>query len=228
MTFRLKLNFPHAIDFYKDERRYFYQGRELTSVASLVEQVTPERSRLDERKPNDETDRGQDAKIQAYIKRVLHGEEIPANPVLRLHGRLPEMNGFDILWRRMQGMQAPRIEHVGWIIGDPELGVAGTVDTLLFSNVNGAWNIWEWKTGKCNWVNSYEKLLPPFDDLDNCEWNRYSLQLSMYRLIVERNTGESLGTCFLAHLDYTGAYQVYPAQDLRERILVWLSGNNGT
>jgi len=62
-------------------------------------------------------------------------------------------------------------------------GIAGTLD-ILFEN-NGKYYIGDWKTNKKFSLKSKDKLLPPFDNLDDTSLNKYSLQLSTYKLMLE-------------------------------------------
>lgn len=111
-------------------------------------------------------------------------------------------------------------------IGDVELGIAGTLDTLFQSRVTGKNHLFDWKTGEEFHATSPhdKKFLPPFDDLDDCQLTQYSMQLSLYRLILERD-GESglLGDSWVVWLPTGGAQAApYRAIDLRKRLEWWL------
>lgn len=104
------------------------------------------------------------------------------------------------------------------------MGIAGTVDALLLSNDGHRLShVWDWKTGKeFKTENRFQNLLPPFEDLPDSDLSAYSLQLSLYRLIIERNTSLEVGDCYIAHLDPVGGYHIHKALDLRERVESWL------
>lgn len=230
------------IEFDAQEHRYFYQGCELTSVTKITKRLEPvfDRQGVAEKKAREtgqtvgdilaeweakgQAGRERGKRVHQYVERVLRGQAFNGhNPIQALNERLPEMDGFDVLWSRMQGMLQPRVEQVEWVVGDPALGVAGTLDTLLTSVLHQETNIWDWKTGKFFLENPFQQLLPPFDDLSASEFNKYSLQTSLYRLIVERHTGLELGDSQIVHLAQSGAYQIHTALDLRDRLLEWLS-----
>ena len=67
-------------------------------------------------------------------------------------------------------------------------------------------------------------MLPPFDDLPNCEEVKYSMQLSLYRLIIERNTNLRLSGGHILHLPSDSEYVLYNTLDLRTRLEAWLKG----
>ena len=47
--------------------------------------------------------------------------------------------------------------------------------------------LFDWKSNSEIDKESYFKLLPPFDNIDNCKYNEYTLQLFLYKWILERN-----------------------------------------
>lgn len=73
------------------------------------------------------------------------------------------------------------------IVYDEELGVAGTFDGLFHNLVNKSIDIWDWKTSASINKTSTNKM-KILDHLDDCNFNEYALQLSLYRYIIERNT----------------------------------------
>jgi hypothetical protein len=163
-------------------------------------------------------------RMHAYIQQVLKGETT-LDPFLALSDRLPDMDAFDRAWATLQGVVT--VEQCEWIVGDAGLGVAGTLDALLLDQRSGLYHIWDWKTGsKFNLDNRFQRLLVPFDDLDDCELVVYSLQVSLYRLIIERNLPSLLmGDCYIAQLS-DNWYQFHKALDLRDRLLQWLGGQD--
>lgn len=86
-----------------------------------------------------------------------------------------------------------RTEYVIW---DAEFGLGGMVDLLMFNKKTGQFEIWDHKTNKEFSYNSkfgnYFKA--PFDYIEECKFNEYSLQLSGYKYIIEKYTGVKLGT----------------------------------
>jgi hypothetical protein len=109
------------------------------------------------------------------------------------------------------------------IVGNLEWKIAGTMDALLLSDKTTRHHVFDWKTGKeFRFINQYsELLLPPFDDLQNCEHVVYSLQTSIYRALVERE-GIDCGDSWIVHVTADKATP-YRATDYRERVLQWLT-----
>lgn len=133
------------------------------------------------------------------------------------------MMAFETIWAKSRDSLQLEVCQVEWVIGDVKLKIAGTADTLLYSQKTGQYHLWDWKTGsKFTDKNRFQALLHPFNDLDECELNTYSLQLSLYRLILARNTELELGDSYLVYLNPMGDYVLYKALNLSERLEQWL------
>jgi ATP-dependent exoDNAse (exonuclease V) beta subunit len=72
------------------------------------------------------------------------------------------------------------------IIFDPVINVAGTVDLIGKNRETGEYVMMDWKTNKrIRKENEYgDTFLSPIDDLQDCEFNLYGLQLAMYEHIL--------------------------------------------
>ena len=81
------------------------------------------------------------------------------------------------------------------VIGDKDLMLCGMVDQLFWNERYQCYQIWDWKTNtKLRMKSDYgNKMKGPLYMLDDCEFNTYSLQLSVYKKIIEMNTNIKLG-----------------------------------
>lgn len=181
-------------------------------------------------------------RIHEYIQSVLRPAPVDPNAetdaflaLNKAPQRLPEMEAFDkFLSYAAQALQLNIIE-VEWVIGDKQLAIAGTVDAVAFSNATGKWHILDWKTNEnYSTENRWENLLPPFSHLPNCEHSRYSLQLSLYRLLIERNFPAEwgnpmnvMGSPYIVHLDQFGEYTIHRPHDARPTFARILSHDGG-
>lgn len=85
-------------------------------------------------------------------------------------------------------------------------GICGQSD--LVEVVNGKVNIIDYKTNKeiktesfKNWEGISEKLLAPLNHLDDCNYNHYSLQLSIYMyIILKHNPKLKPGKIYIHHI----------------------------
>lgn len=237
------------ITFDKEHHTYTYQGQRLQGVTSVVYKLKPpfdpdgsiaERSAakagvtVEEIKAKWEAGRKasmeRGSRVHEAIAKYLRGESdnTTGDRFLALNDKLPEMRVFEALWAMMEN-SGDKAHAVEWVIGDAELGIAGTCDLVLYCNIGThlgegeeCYHLFDWKTGaKFETSNRFGKLLEPFSDLDDCEFNIYSIQLAAYRLMIERNTGRQLGDSYIVHLREDG-HQFHKALDLRQRVEAWL------
>lgn len=98
------------------------------------------------------------------------------------------------------------------MIYDEDLRICGSVD-MLFLNEDGTLNIYDWKFSKEIQTHSYgKKALPPIQHLNDCNTVHYSLQLNVYREILERKYGYVVRDMFLIfmHRDLGKTYVKVP------------------
>lgn len=84
-----------------------------------------------------------------------------------------------------------------------ELKISGTVDILVLNKYTGKYDIIDWKTSKKITKWSFNKKMgtkPPTQNIMDCNFNHYSLQLSLYRYILERNYGIEIDNQYIVHL----------------------------
>lgn len=203
----------HTFDqilFDKGAHTYKLKDKILTPVTSFVSSFEPETNwdeiaqkkadkegvekdlilRVWKQRSKTATDKG--SKVHHYIERRLkHKTEHDSE--------FPEMLAWDCFWEVASVHLLPiKIE---WVVGDYELGLGGTIDCLFYSDKTKKYHIFDWKTGaNFRYDNPFQNLKKPFDEYEDCEFVKYSLQLSAYKLILQRNTDLVLGDCFVIRL----------------------------
>lgn len=231
-----------AIRFNAEEHRYFYGDQELTSVTKMIKTIQKPFDKqgvaaktaakedksvqqvLAEWEAKGEKGRALGTLVHSHIQKTLldiPDKQTSFDTFLALNTLAPEITAFNRLWAELQPKVKYGVKDVEFVVGDAELGMAGTVDSMFYSRETEQYHLWDWKTGKFELSNRWQKLLPPFDYLDDCQLNVYSLQVSLYRLIIERNTNLDLGDSYLVHLSSDG-YQVHQVVDLRAKLVSWL------
>lgn len=234
-------NIFDQIKFNPNYHTYYLNGQKMQNVTKVIKQfqkpfdkysvanrVAQKQNRsideiIAEWEAKGEASRQLGTRVHSHIENVLRNRPSEDDPFLGLNQTqlLPEEKAFNELWGYMSDEEVADpidVYQVEWVVGDKNLNVAGTIDSVLYLPDNKTYHIWDWKTGKFDTSNPYrKKLLGAFDDLDDCKLNYYSLQLSLYRLILERNTKLQMGDSYLVHLSEQG-YQIHKAVDLRERL----------
>lgn len=74
------------------------------------------------------------------------------------------------------------------VIFSPSLGIAGMVDIIFFDPATQEILILDWKTNKnpLTTTNIWQSGFAPIDHLQETDINKYSLQLSLYQYIIEK------------------------------------------
>lgn len=118
--------------------------------------------------------------MHADIERFFNNEPI-------LNPETKEFSHFKLFWKIFQGVNKGFFPYrTEWLVFDEDKGIAGSIDFLL-TDSQGRLIIVDWKRSKnIKLKNDHkEKGLGPFSHLDHCNFWHYSLQLNIYRHILE-------------------------------------------
>lgn len=114
----------------------------------------------------------------------------------RLKKKFPEMEeDFNFrkqrcvdLYKKMKNIYVPIANE--FIVYDQPNGICGTIDFLAWNKNKNCYSIIDWKTSKrfdtTNYFENYMK--DPFGHVLHCNCAEYSLQLSLYKYILEKHT----------------------------------------
>lgn len=95
--------------------------------------------------------------------------------------------------------------HPERIMFAEEFQLAGMSDLII--DIDPVFfDVGDWKTNRVfNFFNpyGYETLLKPFDHLQNCQWSIYTIQLSVYALMYEMETGRKCRQIWVGYWDKT-------------------------
>lgn len=101
--------------------------------------------------------------------------------------------------------------------------IAGTIDSLFLYKDNLV--ILDWKTNKSFKTESRWKLLDPFDKYDQCHLNEYSIQISLYSLILkEIDLNVKVG--YLVHIGPEGESTIHKCHDFTKELEEYLQMNS--
>jgi len=90
------------------------------------------------------------------------------------------------------------------IVYSKELGIAGTIDLLLYDTEDSTYKILDWKTSKRIFTTSYNSQMgntPESANLMDCNFIHYSLQLSLYQYLLENYYGINVTGSAIIHID---------------------------
>ncbi|MBU2492945.1 MAG: PD-(D/E)XK nuclease family protein [Bacteroidetes bacterium] len=93
------------------------------------------------------------------------------------------------------------------IVYSKELALAGTIDLLIYDRENNTYKILDWKTNKRIDTQSFNNKLGNHEasaNLMDCNFSHYSIQLSLYRYILENYYGLTVTGTAISHLMDSG------------------------
>jgi len=89
---------------------------------------------------------------------------------------------FERRWRIPRGLYPFRTE---WLVFNEQIKLAGSID-MIFTKPDGTLAIYDWKRAKkMEYENTYQSGLEPIQHLPDTNYWHYSLQLNIYRRMLE-------------------------------------------
>lgn len=108
-----------------------------------------------------------------------------------------------------------------WVVGDLDYNIAGMIDCIFYNKKSKCLEIYDYKTNKeIKIKNDFDQRFSnPISHLDICELNTYSLQLSLYKHIIEKNTDLKIGNCYLVWINESStSYRIFQTKDFTAEI----------
>jgi ATP-dependent exoDNAse (exonuclease V) beta subunit len=107
------------------------------------------------------------------------------------------------------------------IIYSQKLRLAGMVDLLAHNPDDNSYSIIDWKTSKRIDTSAFrgkKGLHPASHDLEDCNYIHYTLQMTLYRYILEEHYGLTVTSQKILHLHDNGA-TVYDCHYMKDHLL---------
>lgn len=147
-------------------------------------------------------------------------QPLPENPLVK--ERVEKFNKIHHEWLKKFEPIAQELR-----LFSTEWKIAGTMDALFYYPPKKTIYVGDWKTNKVYKHDKHEKgtfnkMLPPFENMWVNEHNSYSVQVSLYRLLLAEQGIPTEGA-FLCHIgpDDQPA-KIWPAKDLRKPLKEYL------
>jgi ATP-dependent exoDNAse (exonuclease V) beta subunit len=115
------------------------------------------------------------------------------------------------------GLEPYRTE---WIVFYEDFHIAGSIDMVFIDPNTGDLHIYDWKrTAELKKSNPYQSGFPPVHRLEDCKYNHYSLQLNIYKFILEQKYGKKVQslTLVVLHPD-NEEFILEPVRDLQKEV----------
>jgi ATP-dependent exoDNAse (exonuclease V) beta subunit len=137
--------------------------------------------------------RDQGTKIHLEIDTYIKNKSTPEEP--------KAINAIKWLEKATKGFDSKLLSEV--IVYSKELSIAGTIDLLLYNERSKSYSIIDWKSNKRINIKSFnnKKGIDPITSLmDDCNFNHYALQLSLYRYLLETYYDINIDNQCIVHL----------------------------
>lgn len=114
-----------------------------------------------------------------------------------------------------------------WCVYDEYLKICGSID-MIFENEDGTLQIYDWKRVKCISFENFDHkkvcLIPGLENIPDSNYFHYSIQLNIYRYLLEKNYGKKVTDLYLVvmHPDSQN-YERIEVSMLEEEILTILN-----
>lgn len=113
-----------------------------------------------------------------------------------------------------------------FIVYDRDWGLVGTIDFLCYNKIKDCYAILDWKTSKkFDHTNRYQKMKEPFNTEDDCNCNHYSMQLSLYKAILEKHCPSmKIGEMMLVQIPCkeTAKSEIFLCKDYSQKLIEYL------
>lgn len=208
----LELNKFNEIVFNESDHSYFYDGKQCTSVTSLISKFKKpfETEKIASRYSKKHGLQIEDViaewdlngKQAAYKGSELH--KYAEYKFFNKHydvdifsGALPLCRQIDQFYNDVKNKLIP--VRAEFVVGDKRMLICGMLDKLFYNIESGKLEIWDYKTNKkIRRRSEYgNRMTNGLSHLSECEFNTYSLQTTIYRKIIERNTSLILGDSYV-------------------------------
>jgi hypothetical protein len=228
------------ITFYDEPHKYFLGDKELISVTTLIHQYQEEfnedywsnykseqfhvtqKEILRAWKFINEKGTIKGSAIHDYAENLFQNKkfEYPKQLILDNFGFDPVLNEYEItkkhvdkFYNDVHGKLIPiRTE---FIVYDKESLIAGMLDMLFYNIKSKEFQIWDWKSNKdFTFEMKSRHLLNDLFMLEDCDLELYSLQLELYKRIIERNIPIKLGKSYIVWFSHNNpTYQIIDTKD---------------
>lgn len=159
--------------------------------------------------------------VHSYIESIFKANEFgyPEDFILNEFGFDPIQDAFNTILPQVDKFIKDIHEKMysvatEFIVGDADALICGTIDQIFYNKKSGKLEIWDWKTNKEIKTTSRYYHLAPISHIPDTELDHYSLQLSMYKEILERNTEAEFGESYLTWFnENNNEYRIFRAHD---------------
>ncbi len=108
-----------------------------------------------------------------------------------------------------------------FVVGDiRDTNICGMLDMLCYNSETDGYEILDFKTNKkMSKTSKYGKLLYPFDDMSEGEVNEYTIQLNVYKYIIEKYTSLRVNKMKIIWFNVANqSYELFELEHIQDKI----------
>jgi len=107
-----------------------------------------------------------------------------------------------------------------FVVGDKKTKLCGMIDNLSYNKKTKELVLFDYKTNKEIKKQGFngETLLYPLHNIPKCELGKYSLQLWLYKTILERNTPFKVGDAYIVWVSGKNNYELIPTLNVKPEV----------
>jgi len=228
------------ITFYDEPHKYYINGKELISVTTLIHKYQEDfdedywsdykgnqlniNPKIIKRAWSFINKKGtiKGSAIHDYAENLFQNKifEYPKQLILNEFGFDPILTEYQITKKHVDKFYTDvhnklipiRTEMV---VYDKESLIGGMLDILFYNIKTKEFQIWDWKSNKkFSNENKNKHLLSKLSILEDCDLEIYSLQLELYKQIIEKIIGIKLGKSYLVWFSHNNeSYKIIETKD---------------
>lgn len=233
------------VKFYDEPHKYYIDNTELISVTTLIHKYQndfdvdywSEYKASQFNVTQDEIKRAwnfinkkgtlKGSLIHSYAENLFQNKiyEYPTDLVLNTFGFDPIKKEYDITKKYIDNFYRDTFDKLipiktEIVLCDKDYKIGGMIDVLFYNKKMNEFQIWDYKTNKdFTYENKRNNLLFELSDLEDCDLEIYSLQLSLYKYLIEKNTSIKLGESYLIWMSHNNDnYKIIKTKDRTEYI----------
>jgi hypothetical protein len=227
------------VTFFDEPHKYYWEVKELISATTIIHRYKEEfnedywsQSKSDQfrvsqrdilRAWNFINKKGtiKGSSIHDYAENLFQNKkfEYPKQTILNEFGFDPIKKEYDITRKHVdkfygdvQGKLIPIKTEL--VVYDKETLIGGMLDILFYNVRAQEFQIWDYKTNKKLSLKTERRLANELFVLDDSDLSIYSLQLGLYKYIIEKNTGIKLGKSYLVWFSHNNEnYEIIETKD---------------
>lgn len=225
------------IIFYENTHEYFFEGDQCTSVTSVINSYKKEFEaekmaffygkkhnmtqedvlEMWEQKKNEAAEAG--THVHKYLEMAISCKQYEDAYMIPEEMVKPSVEFMSMIKSKLIPVKSELV------VGHKKKLVCGMIDQLFYNKKANELQIWDYKTNKkFRKKSEYKnKMINGLEHLEECEMNTYSLQLGLYKKIIQETTNIKLGDSYICWINREKEKpQIIKTKTLEEEVnLIW-------